>query len=250
MTPRSGSRAGGRSPITRRSPGSASTCSRRRAWRRTCSTRSCTCARAPGWGGWAWWPATGSRSPRTPRKRPAGPRPGCASSPRRSWTAPEGRGRRRGAGTAAAGHGPAARREIVPDPRSRAGRIAACLEELQGEREAAQVTAREHGQAYLEALAAGTANGRPPAAAALAAWQLRLEQVIAAQQALIDDWQAAVPPEPGPGSAAAPRTRSRPPRRAAPEPGWRTCRPPRRPRPPERERGKSRSATSPTRTPG
>jgi transposase len=80
--------------------------------------------------------------------------------------------------------------EIVPDPRSRAGRIAACLEELQGEREAAGAAAREHGQAYLEALAAGAANGRPPAAVALAAWQLRLEQVIAAQQALIDDWQA------------------------------------------------------------
>jgi hypothetical protein len=80
--------------------------------------------------------------------------------------------------------------EIVPEPRSRAGRIAACLEELQGEREAAQAASREHGQAYLEALAAGTANGRPPAAVALAAWQLRLEQVIAAQQALIDDWQA------------------------------------------------------------
>ena len=80
--------------------------------------------------------------------------------------------------------------ETVPDPRSRAGRIAACLEELQGEREAAAAAAREQGQAYLQALAAGTANGRPPAAVALAAWQLRLEQVIAAQQALIDDWQA------------------------------------------------------------
>ena len=80
--------------------------------------------------------------------------------------------------------------EIVPDPRSRAGRIAACLEELQGEREAAATAAREQGQACLQALAAGAANGRPPAAVALAAWQLRLEQVIAAQQALIDDWQA------------------------------------------------------------
>ena len=80
--------------------------------------------------------------------------------------------------------------EIVPDPRSRAGRIAACLEGLQGEREAAGAAAREQGQAYLEALAAGAANGRPPAAVALAAWQLRLEQVIAAQQALIEDWQA------------------------------------------------------------
>ena len=46
-------------PGTRRSPGSASTCSRRRAWRRTCSTRFCTYARAQGWGGWAWWRANG-----------------------------------------------------------------------------------------------------------------------------------------------------------------------------------------------
>ena len=79
--------------------------------------------------------------------------------------------------------------ETVPDLRSRAGRIVACLEELRGEREAAAAAAREQGQAYLEALASGTAAGRPPAVVALAAWQLRLEQVIAAQQALIDDWQ-------------------------------------------------------------
>jgi hypothetical protein len=80
--------------------------------------------------------------------------------------------------------------ETVPDPRSRAGRTAACLEELQGERETAAAAAREQGQACLQALTAGTANGRPPAAVALAAWQLRLEQVIAAQQALTGDWQA------------------------------------------------------------
>ena len=46
------------------------------------------CARARGRGGWARWPAMGSRSARTRRRRPAGPRPGCAGSPRRSWTAP------------------------------------------------------------------------------------------------------------------------------------------------------------------
>jgi transposase len=77
-----------------------------------------------------------------------------------------------------------------PDPRSRAGRVLACLADLQAGREAAEATAREQGQAYLQALAAGLAAGRPPAAVALAAWQLRLEQAIAAQQALIDDWQA------------------------------------------------------------
>jgi transposase len=58
-----------------------------------------------------------------------------------------------------------------PDPRSRAGRVLACLQDLEGEREAAQAAAREQGKAYLEALAAGTAAGlgAPPAAVALAA---------------------------------------------------------------------------------
>ena len=77
-----------------------------------------------------------------------------------------------------------------PDPRSRAGRITACLQDLQAGREVAEAAARQQGQAYLQALAAGTAAGRPPAAVAVAAWQLRLEHVVAAQQALIDDWQA------------------------------------------------------------
>jgi transposase len=79
-----------------------------------------------------------------------------------------------------------------PDPRSRAGRVLACLEDLQGEREAAQAAAREQGKAYLEALAAGTAAGRgaPPAAVALAAAQLRLELAVAAEQATLAAWQA------------------------------------------------------------
>jgi transposase len=77
-----------------------------------------------------------------------------------------------------------------PDPRSRAGRVLACLAGLEKEREAAEAAAREQGQAYLQALESGTANGRPPAAVAAAAWQVRLEQAIAAQQALVDDWQA------------------------------------------------------------
>ena len=78
----------------------------------------------------------------------------------------------------------------TPDPRSRAGRVLACLDDLEGEREAAEAAAREQGQAYLEALAAGTANGRPPAAVALAGWQLRLEQIIARQQAAAAGWHA------------------------------------------------------------
>ncbi len=48
-----------------------------------------------------------------------------------------------------------------PDPRSRAGRVLACLQDLEAEREAAEAAAREQGRAYLEALAAGAAAGRP-----------------------------------------------------------------------------------------
>ena len=77
-----------------------------------------------------------------------------------------------------------------PDPRSRAGRVLACLEDLEGEREAAEAEAREQGQAYLQALAAGTADGRPPAAVALAAQQLRVEKLIAAREAAVAAWEA------------------------------------------------------------
>jgi transposase len=77
-----------------------------------------------------------------------------------------------------------------PDPRSRAGRVRACLDELEGERAAAEAAAREQGQAYLQAVAAGTANGRPPAAVALAAARLRLEEAVAAEEAVFADWQA------------------------------------------------------------
>jgi len=79
-----------------------------------------------------------------------------------------------------------------PGPRSRAGRVLACLQELESEREAAQAAAREQGKAYLEALAAGTAAGlgAPPAWVALAAAQLRLELAVAAEQATLAAWQA------------------------------------------------------------
>ena len=76
-----------------------------------------------------------------------------------------------------------------PDPQSRAGRALACLHELEAEREAAEAAAREQGRADLEALAAGTVTGRPPAAVAVAAQQIRLENAIAAQRAAIDDWE-------------------------------------------------------------
>jgi transposase len=77
-----------------------------------------------------------------------------------------------------------------PDPRSRAGRVPACLQDLETEREAAQAAARELGQAYLEAIDDGTAAGRPPAGVAAAAAQLRLELAIAAEQATLTAWQA------------------------------------------------------------
>ena len=77
-----------------------------------------------------------------------------------------------------------------PDPRSRAGRVLACLQELEAERAAAEAAARKQGQAYLAALEAGTASGRPPAAVAVAAQLLRTERLAAAQQALWQAWQA------------------------------------------------------------
>jgi transposase len=79
-----------------------------------------------------------------------------------------------------------------PDPRSRAGRVLACLQDLEAGREAAEAAARAQGRAYLQALAAGAAagRGRPPAAAAVAAGQLRLEAAVAAEQATLADWQA------------------------------------------------------------
>jgi hypothetical protein len=76
-----------------------------------------------------------------------------------------------------------------PDRRSRAGRVLACLQELEAEREAAEAAARQQGQAYLQALESGTANGRPPAAVAAAAQQIRLDKLIAEQQAAIADWE-------------------------------------------------------------
>ena len=82
--------------------------------------------------------------------------------------------------------------DTMPDPRSREARIAACLSQLQGEREAAEAAAREQGQAYLQALAGGTASGRPPAAVAAAAQEIRLERLVTTRQAAVAEWEAAV----------------------------------------------------------
>jgi transposase len=76
------------------------------------------------------------------------------------------------------------------DPRSRGGRVRACLDDLKNQREAAEAAARAAGQAYLDALAAGTAAGRAPAVAAVAAQQVRVDKAVAARQALVDDWAA------------------------------------------------------------
>ena len=78
----------------------------------------------------------------------------------------------------------------APDPRSRAGRVQSCLQDLEAAREAAEAQAREQGQAYLEALAAGTAGpGRVPPAVALEAARLRLEMTVAEQEATLRAWQ-------------------------------------------------------------
>jgi transposase len=79
---------------------------------------------------------------------------------------------------------------LGPDPRARAGRVLACLQQLEAEREAAEEQARGQGQAYLQALAAGAADGRPPAAVAVAAQQVRVDRLVAEQQAAIGAWEA------------------------------------------------------------
>ena len=134
---------------------------------------------------------------------------------------------RRGGQAGAAGRGPAAGRghgADAPDPRSRAGRVLACLEDLEGEREAAEAAAREQGQAYLEALAAGTANGRPPAAVALAARQLRLETDH--RRGSRPRQRAGRRPQGGRATGRPPAARPAPaPRPARPAPASRNCRP-------------------------
>ena len=136
----------------------------------------------------------GVRSPPARRRRRTGPKPGCANWPGRSSRAP-GRPPRTRTRTRACCPAPTCcwAPETVPprpDPRSRAGRVLACLHDLEAEREAADAAARDQGRAYLEAVAAAPPAGRPPAAVALAAEKLRLEKAIAAEQAILAAWQA------------------------------------------------------------
>ena len=74
------------------------------------------------------------------------------------------------------------------DPRSRLVRVRACLADFAAQREAAQAARRAAGQAYLDALAAGERVTKPPAAVAVAAARIGLEQEIARHQALAGEW--------------------------------------------------------------
>jgi hypothetical protein len=140
-----------------------------------------------------------------------------------------------------------------PDPRSRAGRVLACLEDLEGERAAAEAQAREQGQAYLQALEAGTANGRPrprlPWPRGSCGW--RRSSPRRRQR-----WPAGAPARrPGRCPAAGPCTPAPARMPARPAPASRTCTPrrgrkPTGPRVKTGRRYRRRSATSPTRTPG
>jgi transposase len=77
----------------------------------------------------------------------------------------------------------------LADPATRAERIAAALAKLRAEREAAETQRQQQAAEYLKKTAAGRRPpGHPPAAADVAAAQRRLNQVTAAQQAKIDDF--------------------------------------------------------------
>ena len=74
------------------------------------------------------------------------------------------------------------------DPRSRLGRVRACLADFAAQREAAEATRRAQGQAWLDALAAGEPVTRPPACVAAEAARIGLEQEVARHQALVGEW--------------------------------------------------------------
>ena len=74
------------------------------------------------------------------------------------------------------------------DPRSRLGRVRACLADFAAQREAAQAARRAQGQAWLDARAAGQPVTKPPAAVAVEAARIALEQEVARHQALVDEW--------------------------------------------------------------
>lgn len=74
------------------------------------------------------------------------------------------------------------------DPRSRLGRVRACLADFAAQREAAEAARRARGQAWLDAQAAGQPVTKPPACVAVDAARMGLEQEVARHQALVDEW--------------------------------------------------------------
>src|SRR5690348_13249871 len=76
------------------------------------------------------------------------------------------------------------------DPRSRAGRIAAALADLEAERKAAGQAEAAKAEGFRERQAAGERTGCSPDSAAVELAREKLARVMAAQQAKIDDWQA------------------------------------------------------------
>jgi transposase len=79
----------------------------------------------------------------------------------------------------------------LADPVTRRQRIAAALAQLEAGRTAAEAERGQQAAEYPGSTAAAgrRPDGRPPAAADVAAAQLRLDRLTAAQQAKIDDWE-------------------------------------------------------------
>ncbi len=108
-----------------------------------------------------------------------------------------------------------------PDPRSRAGRVLACLEALETERAAAEAAAREQGQAYLDALEEGTANGRPPPRSP---WLRSSSGWRRPSRARRPCSRTGTPARrPGSGSPARRCSPAPAPRSARPAPAWKNC---------------------------
>jgi transposase len=90
--------------------------------------------------------------------------------------------------------GPGVRGDEVPaglaDPRTRDERIAAALAQLEAERQAAEAQRQQQAAEYLDKTrtAGRRPEGHPPAAADVAAAQLEVDRLTAAQQAKIDDF--------------------------------------------------------------
>jgi transposase len=70
------------------------------------------------------------------------------------------------------------------DPRSRLGRVRACLADFAARREAVEAARRAQGQAWLDAQAAGQPVTKPPAAVAVEAARIALDAEVARHQAL------------------------------------------------------------------